>query len=235
MSKYFYQLRWFAYVIFVMLLKVFDNYAVTVMIGGEPYTLGLFDTAGNTNGFENAFRSFLSLWNQKINSHISAAPRSGGLWQAASSQLSADGRVPCVFLCCLTIIFWKRQRKGHFESFFNSLKKKILTLVVKSIWISFQWVPEISHHCPRTPFLLVGTQVDLREDSNTIEKLAKNKQRPLYPDSGEKLLRELRGVKYVECSALTQVCVKFHTLLNWKQQIFLCLTVDFCLFQPAGA
>jgi small GTP-binding protein len=28
------------------LLQVFDNYAVTVMIGGEPYTLGLFDTAG---------------------------------------------------------------------------------------------------------------------------------------------------------------------------------------------
>lgn len=27
-------------------IKVFDNYAVTVMIGGEPYTLGLFDTAG---------------------------------------------------------------------------------------------------------------------------------------------------------------------------------------------
>ena len=28
------------------MLQVFDNYAVTVMIGGEPYTLGLFDTAG---------------------------------------------------------------------------------------------------------------------------------------------------------------------------------------------
>lgn len=26
--------------------KVFDNYAVTVMIGEDPYTLGLFDTAG---------------------------------------------------------------------------------------------------------------------------------------------------------------------------------------------
>ena len=26
--------------------QVFDNYAVTVMIGDEPYTLGLFDTAG---------------------------------------------------------------------------------------------------------------------------------------------------------------------------------------------
>jgi len=31
---------------FCLFSKVFDNYAVTVMIGGEPYTLGLFDTAG---------------------------------------------------------------------------------------------------------------------------------------------------------------------------------------------
>uniref|UniRef100_A0A3P8Z071 Cell division control protein 42 homolog n=1 Tax=Esox lucius TaxID=8010 RepID=A0A3P8Z071_ESOLU len=66
------------------------------------------------------------------------------------------------------------------------------------------WVPEISHHCPRTPFLLVGTQMDLRDDSNTVEKLAKNKQRPLAPESGDKLARDLRAVKYVECSALTQ-------------------------------
>ena len=31
---------------FLNAFKVFDNYAVTVMIGGEPYMLGLFDTAG---------------------------------------------------------------------------------------------------------------------------------------------------------------------------------------------
>ena len=31
---------------YIIVLQVFDNYAVTVMIGGEPYTLGLFDTAG---------------------------------------------------------------------------------------------------------------------------------------------------------------------------------------------
>lgn len=31
---------------FILPSQVFDNYAVTVMIGGEPYTLGLFDTAG---------------------------------------------------------------------------------------------------------------------------------------------------------------------------------------------
>ena len=42
-----------------------------------------------------------------------------------------------------------------------------------------QWVPEISHHCQKTPFLLVGTQIDLRDDAGTIEKLAKNKQKPL--------------------------------------------------------
>lgn len=51
----------------------------------------------------------------------------------------------------------------------------------------------------------MGTQVDLRDDSNTVEKLAKNKQRPISPESGEKLAKDLRAVKFVECSALTQV------------------------------
>lgn len=69
-----------------------------------------------------------------------------------------------------------------------------------------QWVPEITHHCQKTPFLLVGTQIDLRDDAGTVEKLAKNKQKPITVDMGEKLARELRAVKYVECSALTQVC-----------------------------
>lgn len=68
-----------------------------------------------------------------------------------------------------------------------------------------QWVPEITHHCQRTPFLLVGTQIDLRDDVATIEKLAKNKQKPISGEQGEKLAKELKAVKYVECSALTQV------------------------------
>jgi len=53
--------------------------------------------------------------------------------------------------------------------------------------------------------LLVGTQIDLRDDAATVEKLAKNKQRVITIDQGEKLARELKAVKYVECSALTQV------------------------------
>ena len=70
-----------------------------------------------------------------------------------------------------------------------------------------QWVPEITHHCPKTPFLLVGTQIDLRDNPSTIEKLAKNKQKPITPETAEKLARDLKAVKYVECSALTQVSI----------------------------
>lgn len=73
------------------------------------------------------------------------------------------------------------------------------------LFFFIQWVPEITHHCQKTPFLLVGTQVDLRDDATTIEKLAKNKQKPITFEQGEKLARELKAVKYVECSALTQV------------------------------
>jgi cell division control protein 42 len=69
-------------------------------------------------------------------------------------------------------------------------------------------VPEITHHCPKTPFLLVGTQVDLRDDPAIIEKLAKAKQKPITVEAGDKLSRELRAVKYAECSALTQKGLK---------------------------
>ncbi|PAA48348.1 hypothetical protein BOX15_Mlig009552g1 [Macrostomum lignano] len=61
---------------------------------------------------------------------------------------------------------------------------------------------------PKTPFILVGTQCDLRNDQTVQEKLAKNKQRCIAPEQGEKLARELKAVKYVECSALTQKNLK---------------------------
>ena len=72
-------------------------------------------------------------------------------------------------------------------------------------YITNQWVPEITHHCQKTPFLLVGTKIDLRVDDSTIEKLAKYEQKPVNSDQGERLARQLRAVKYVECSALTKV------------------------------
>jgi len=54
----------------------------------------------------------------------------------------------------------------------------------------------------------VGTQIDLRDDAATIEKLSKVQQRPITIDAAEKLARELRAAKYVECSALTQKGLK---------------------------
>ena len=68
-----------------------------------------------------------------------------------------------------------------------------------------KWIPEILHHCPKTPFILVGTQCDLREDQNHLKKMAMENMSPVTLEQGEKLAREIRAVKYVECSALTQV------------------------------
>ena len=89
-----------------------------------------------------------------------------------------------------------------------TLEMLTLQTLVTKYPCTLQWVPEITHHCPKTPFLLVGTQVDLRDDATTIEKLAKNRQKPITVEQAEKLARELRAVKYVECSALTQKGLK---------------------------
>ncbi|XP_061822874.1 ras-related C3 botulinum toxin substrate 2-like isoform X2 [Nerophis lumbriciformis] len=126
------------------------------MIGGEPYTLGLFDTAGQED-------------------YDRLRPL---------SYPQTD-----IFLVCFSVVS---------PSSYENVKEK--------------WVPEITHHCQSTPYLLVGTQMDLRDDHNTLEKLAKNKQRALMPEHGDKLARDLRAVKYVECSALTQVVLRraFH-------------------------
>lgn len=45
-----------------------------------------------------------------------------------------------------------------------------------------QWYPEVRHHCPATPIILVGTKLDLRDDKATIEKLRDKKLSPItYP------------------------------------------------------
>jgi cell division control protein 42 len=71
-----------------------------------------------------------------------------------------------------------------------------------------KWFPELHHHCPGVPCLIVGTQVDLRENPQVMEKLQRQEQRPVAPEQGERLARELGAVKYVECSALTQKGLK---------------------------
>lgn len=71
-----------------------------------------------------------------------------------------------------------------------------------------KWFPEVHHHCPGVPCLIVGTQVDLRSDKMILDKLARHKLRPMTTEQGYQLARELGAVKYVECSALTQKGLK---------------------------
>ncbi|KAJ1931195.1 GTPase Cdc42 [Linderina macrospora] len=131
---------------------VFDNYAVTVMIGDEPYTLGLFDTAGQED-------------------YDRLRPL---------SYPQTD-----VFLVCFSVTS---------QASYENVREK--------------WFPEVRHHCPGVPCLIVGTQVDLREDRATLAKLEGNRQRPISLEQGERLARDLGAVKYVECSALTQKGLK---------------------------
>ncbi|MCJ1434970.1 Rho GTPase [Xylographa pallens] len=131
---------------------VFDNYAVTVMIGDEPYTLGLFDTAGQED-------------------YDRLRPL---------SYPQTD-----VFLVCFSVTS---------PASFENVREK--------------WFPEVHHHCPGVPCLIVGTQVDLRDDPSVREKLAKQRMSPVTKADGEKMARELNAVKYVECSALTQYKLK---------------------------
>lgn len=71
-----------------------------------------------------------------------------------------------------------------------------------------KWFPEVHHHCPGVPCLIVGTQVDLRDDPSVREKLAKQKMQPVRKEDGERMAKDLGAVKYVECSALTQYKLK---------------------------
>src|ERR1041384_3270311 len=99
------------------------------MIGGEPYTLGLFDTAGQED-------------------YDRLRPL---------SYPQTD-----VFLVCFSVVA---------PASFENVKEKVGFMFIFLIFdFFFQWVPEIAHHCSKTPFLLVGTQVDLRDDPLMLEK-----------------------------------------------------------------
>ncbi|XP_041837712.1 rho-related GTP-binding protein RhoU-like isoform X1 [Melanotaenia boesemani] len=71
-----------------------------------------------------------------------------------------------------------------------------------------KWLPEIRQHCPGAPLILVGTQLDLREDVQVLIHLAQNQQRPVGTEEGQRLAQELGAVSFAECSALTQKNLK---------------------------
>uniref|UniRef100_A0A1A8QLT0 Ras homolog family member U n=1 Tax=Nothobranchius rachovii TaxID=451742 RepID=A0A1A8QLT0_9TELE len=71
-----------------------------------------------------------------------------------------------------------------------------------------KWVPEVRELCAGAPLVLVGTQMDLREDVQVLIHLAQNHQQPVSTEEGQRLALELRAVAFAECSALTQKNLK---------------------------
>ncbi|XP_014855847.1 PREDICTED: ras-related C3 botulinum toxin substrate 1-like isoform X1 [Poecilia mexicana] len=111
-----------------------------------------------------------------------------GLWDTAGQEdydrlrpLSYPQTVGDVFLLCFSVVG---------PSSFENVRAK--------------WFQELQHHCPTTPIILVGTKVDLRNDSETIEALVEKKRTPITTVQGFAMAKEIGAVKYLECSSLTQ-------------------------------
>ena len=70
------------------------------------------------------------------------------------------------------------------------------------------WIEEIRQSSRTPPFILVGTKIDLRNNLNELESLAKSKQKPITHEQGERAAKEYGAYAYIECSALTQENLK---------------------------
>ncbi|KAL8180728.1 UNVERIFIED_CONTAM: hypothetical protein K2H54_032105 [Gekko kuhli] len=74
--------------------------------------------------------------------------------------------------------------------------------------VRHKWHPEVSHHCPNVPILLVGTKRDLRSNVEMVKKLKEQSLAPTTPQQGVSLAKQIGAVKYLECSALNQEGVR---------------------------
>ncbi|DBA03096.1 TPA: hypothetical protein N0F65_003343 [Lagenidium giganteum] len=128
--------------------------------------------------------------NYSANVMVDSKPINLGLWDTAGQE-DYDRLRPLsypqtdVFLICFSVV-----SRASFEN------------------VKTKWLPEIRHHAPGVPFILVGTKLDLREDEETLEKLREKKMQPITTEQGEALKNELGAYKYLECSALTQKGLK---------------------------
>lgn len=75
--------------------------------------------------------------------------------------------------------------------------------------IQDKWIPEIRRHCPGVPFIIVGTQADLRNSEESQKRRGdRAKVTPVSEAEAIKLAKREKAVKYMECSALTQKGLK---------------------------
>jgi len=113
---------------------------------------------------------------------------------------------------------------------FRSLALPHLTTLGQRYWhalesswesanLETQWFPEIDHHAPSVPIILVGTKLDLRDDPATLESLRQKRMEPVSYDQALVVAKEIRAHKYLECSALTQRNLKsvFDEAIRWAR------------------
>lgn len=81
--------------------------------------------------------------------------------------------------------------------------------------VSEIWLPEIRRYLPETPFLLVGTQTDLRPAPSPLTKHI------VTSAEGSKMADRLGAHCYVECSALMDLGIQtvIHRLIRAAQDI----------------
>ncbi len=122
--------------------------------------------------------------NYSANVMVDSRPINIGLWDTAGQE-DYDRLRPLsypqtdVFLICFSI---------NTATSFENIKNK--------------WYPEIQHHAPGVPFILVGTKLDTRSDNKS------NDGKFVSKAMGEALKDELKAFKYLECSARTQEGLK---------------------------
>ena len=63
-----------------------------------------------------------------------------------------------------------------------------------------KWLPEVLFHVPTASVIIVGTKTDLREDADTVDRLAADCLAPITPEQGKEVALEF-NVDYMECSA----------------------------------
>lgn len=83
--------------------------------------------------------------------------------------------------------------------------------------VVLQWYPEVRHHCPNTPIILVGTKLDLRDDKDTIEKLKEKKLTPITYPQGLAMAKEIGMTATGFLLTSSEFCVRRMLRCTWSQ------------------
>jgi small GTP-binding protein len=142
-----------------------------------------------TNAFPNEYIPTV-FDNYSANVMVNGKPINLGLWDTAGQE-DYDRLRPLsypqtdVFLVCFSII-----SPASFEN------------------VRSKWYPEIQHHCPGTPMILVGTKSDMRADNAAVSQLASKGLKMIDKEQSLQMAKEIGAAEYHECSALTQEGLK---------------------------